>query len=348
MHYHKPAVALAGVFQRLPYLLAAIVILLWGAAYPLAALAAAFAAPVVSGLIGGLTLVGWQELVAKTIPPERRSSLWAWRYVIGGLMGLFAAGLVKIVLAHFGSPAGYGLLHLLAFALLGASFVVFLMVRETNMPRRPDPTLRSPLHVLYALPAMLRADGDLRRYLGVMFFANFLAVVVPYLVLHAKDEMGITRDDAAGLFVFVNMAAVIGGNLLSGWGGDRFGPKRVLAVCLVAAIVGCVWATFARSGWGIIVSALLIYGSRAGTLVGLLSMNMELAPDNRRPMYLTLMAAATAPTLVGVMLVSWAGWALSGQTFAVVAAISGICAFLSLVFLARVRNPRKETQVGPL
>ena len=134
----KPFVMALGVLQRLPYLLMGIVLLFaretdrW--VLPLVMLT-----PLLSGLAGGVSITAWREYVAKSIPAPRRASLWACRFVLGGLLGVAAGQGVQLVLGqHFAASGSalpaYGVLH---FGVLGgmlASYAVLAITREPNLP----------------------------------------------------------------------------------------------------------------------------------------------------------------------------------------------------------------------
>src|SRR4051812_36343599 len=101
----KPFVMGLGVLQRLPYLLMGIALLSaretdrW-------VLPCVMLTPLLSGLAGGVSITAWREYVAKSIPAPRRASLWASRFVLGGLLGVAAGQGVQLVLGQGSAAQG--------------------------------------------------------------------------------------------------------------------------------------------------------------------------------------------------------------------------------------------------
>jgi MFS family permease len=73
-------------------------------------------ATTVYGIIAGMSVGAWQQLIAKTVAPEKRSSLFAIRYMASNLIGICASGVVAWALSHWPGSRGYALLYLVAFA----------------------------------------------------------------------------------------------------------------------------------------------------------------------------------------------------------------------------------------
>jgi MFS family permease len=93
MHQFKTFVCTFGALQRLPYLVAGLLMLL----VPMSdntLLWVVMLAPLLSGLVGGIGVQAWMEMVTRMIPPNRRASGWAIRYQISNAIGLVAGVVV--------------------------------------------------------------------------------------------------------------------------------------------------------------------------------------------------------------------------------------------------------------
>src|SRR5688572_22380457 len=85
---------------------------------------------IVYGVIGGLCVGAWQQLILRTVRPEKRSALFATRYLASNVIGLGVASLVGPILAFWPGTDGYAILHLMAFAGAMLAYRLLMAVRE--------------------------------------------------------------------------------------------------------------------------------------------------------------------------------------------------------------------------
>ncbi|UCC61709.1 MAG: hypothetical protein JSV36_13000, partial [Anaerolineae bacterium] len=86
-----------------------------------------------NGLASGVAGLPFMDVIAKTVPPTRRGALFGWRRLIGGLLGLAAGALVKVVLSpDFGLtfPNNYALLFFLGFLSMILTVGTFSLIVE--------------------------------------------------------------------------------------------------------------------------------------------------------------------------------------------------------------------------
>jgi MFS family permease len=100
-----PVLRFALPASRLPLLLTALT--LWLAGTSRMSLWMVIGGSIACGVIGGLSIGAWQQLVAKTISPPDRPSLFAHRYLFSNLLGLFMGGLVIAVLSYLPGTSGH-------------------------------------------------------------------------------------------------------------------------------------------------------------------------------------------------------------------------------------------------
>jgi MFS family permease len=111
-----------GLLQRLPYLVAGLV--LWFMQDAEAwLLPVVVLTPFISGLIGGIGVVAWMEMVTRMVPERVRAAGWAARYIMQACIGMAAGAVIQQVLTHAPGQRGYAVLHLIAFAFLLLSWI---------------------------------------------------------------------------------------------------------------------------------------------------------------------------------------------------------------------------------
>ena len=335
-----------GIFQRLPFLLAGIV--LFGAAWvpDWCVMAAIAAAPFCSGLLGGVAVSAWSAMVAKTVAPERRASLMAIRNTIGALLGIGAGFLVEWILAVAPGTAGYAWLHIIAFALLMGSWLFFMGVREP-MERVPEGNAGSFLENLRRIPRTLRDDRRFLRYLGALSCGHGILIILPFLSIHALKVLQ-APTSFAGVLLAAKSAGVFAGNFLGALLGDRFGGKCIFLTAFGAFFLVAVLSLVVESRLAFILLFFLFGMGFTMRMVGQQTMTLELAPPGRLPTYFAIGLSGTAP----FMLLA-AGVAILGQAYgeridafwplAVPSAAATAAAF---IFMLGVREPRSDRKRG--
>lgn len=335
----KPIVMLTGVMQRLPYLVSGLALLWFSGNFPLIALTAVALAPFLSGSAAGLTITAWQELVAKTIPAHRLSSLWAARNTIGALIGIAGGGIVAAILHRFPGPTGFAYLHLITFTLLASSFGFFTLIRETGPSVHSKAKGLTFGENLQSMPGLMRGDSQLRNFISARALINGIYVAIPFLAIHALTTTG-NPQSHIGFLITVQMIGGITGNLLAGFLGDRFGGKKAVgagtAVCFLAFLLP-IWA---KSEILFLLIFFLLGVAVNCLMVGLGTLSFEIAHPPRRSTYFALMMAVNFPTMLLASGVSSIVRGLN-QSFAVMCVLSLLCLALSSVFLVRIKNPRK-------
>lgn len=337
----QPLLLWTGIPQRLPFLIAAILLLTVDS--PAVVIAAVAAAPLLSGLFGGISATAWQQLLVRTVPPERRASLFAVRFAISSLLGIPAGWLIARTLAAHPGQDGYGLLHLYAFAGLMASYAVFAMIREPAEPaaREPETGLLANLR---SLPRVVAEDAALRRYLATAALGGLAAAVVPYLGIHAVHAAQ-RSESFLGQLIAWQMGGAVAGGLLAGWAGDRFGARPVclasrlgwLAVCGLAPCAGAAWtwcALFALFG------ATMTSGA-----IGMHALSLAILPEHGRANRLAVMMSAQMPIALLAGFGGGAVWSAWGH--AAFAGLALACATLGALAIVPLRGIREPHRAPP-
>lgn len=342
---HKPFVALSGVFQRLPYLIAALMLMMAAAAPNQLVIATVALAPLLSGLAGGFTFTGWQELVAKTVPAERRAGIWAARNIIGAIIGLVAGVAIKKILVDWPGATGYGVLHLITFGVLVLSYVVFLFVRETPYPDSHKTEALTFGQSIRLMPALVRDDANLRAYLFSNAFWAGIYIVLPFMSIHALAVLG-KEADFLGYLIGAGMVGSLIGNTVAGFIGNRMGGKVVMTISHVGYMLAVAWVIFARTEWEFMAIFVLQSAMTVCNAVGTTTLGIEMCPKQRRVIYLTVMAIFGIGATLISPIIAGQTWKLLGESyrFTAVSVLSIVAVAISMALLAKVKEPRSTWQ----
>ena len=126
---------MVGAFGRVACL-AGLAGLLWYLASPGGALAVVlfFAIWTVYAFVSGIVAVPYNDIVARSIPSEKRSRMLALRFFGGGLLALAVAAAAYRILQALPFPSNYAVLPLLDAALLLVSAIFFVSAGEPTAP----------------------------------------------------------------------------------------------------------------------------------------------------------------------------------------------------------------------
>jgi len=237
-------------------------------------------------------------------------------------------------------PVGFGVLHLIAFGFLAASFVVFLAIREVPYPHAPVCRARSFLDNLRQMPQLVRADRRFRNYLLADACMSGIFIMIPFLGIHARDVLR-QPESYLGFLLMVHTVGSISGNLVGGVLGDRFGGKRVIVLSQATFLVICTWGTLASRSFEFLSLFFLLGAAQTWLSIGKQTIALEISPVAQRASYLAIIGTNQIPATLAAWLISYLAWH-STQSFAWVAILTGVCVATAVALLSRVQEPRRH------
>lgn len=286
---------------------------------------------------GGLGGVPYTDIIGKTIPLARRGTFFGGRQALAGPLAVGAALLAQQLLAKMSYPNNYALLFGLAAAALFIASLGFWVVRE---PPRSDADGRVRRWREYR--GQLRETARrLRVLVGVQLLTGFSLMAMPFYVVYARQELG-ASPQAVGWFILFQVSGGVLANLAWAWLVDRFGSRRMLAVCATLSTLTPLLAVgLGRLGWAGILPVIFLAGATFnGRSVGFSSALLEVAPAGERPTYsaldaILILPVAFLPLVAGVFLQHGSYTSL----FSLVAGFIGLGAILT-----RWLPPRSQEQ----
>ncbi|MEN3943903.1 MFS transporter [Prosthecobacter sp. SYSU 5D2] len=335
----KPWVLTFGFLQRLPYLITGLILLysdrIEGILLPIVVLT-----PVISGLIGGMTVVAWMEMVTRMVPERARAAGWAVRYIIQAVIGVLAGAVIHFVLTHYPKHEAYGWLHLAVFALLLVSWVsqLFMHEDEHHRQRLPAQPYGPYLDYLRSLPGLLRSQPYLVKLVFARFTGMGYLMVVSFLTIHALNVTGRPEADE-GRFVTCQAIGVVLGSLLAGWVGYKCGGKILLQASRIVCLGLCLWVALTGSFTGFMLSYFVLGFGLFLDRVGDLTLAAELCPAERRSTLQALLGfcnvfAFLLSTFISGQIYAWT------HSFQAVTAVAALFAIISMLILRGIPEPR--------
>ena len=299
----KPWIVRVSVFERIPWLILGLGILLWPAAPGWFSYAFLVAMLLFSQGAVGVASPAWRAMLANIIHPDRKGLMFGLGGAFGGMMGAAGALLARHILETVAFPLSFGLCFVLAFAGQAISWTFLTLNREP--PRRADrPRVRLGPY-LKELPAMLRGDPNFARFLISQLLVIFGTLGVTFYIVYGREAFAISPAFAASLTMAALISQALGTPLL-GWWGDRFGHRAATEVAaLLCAAAGLVMVFAPSAEWLYAAFALLTL-SDAGIKVARPSLTMDLGAGGRVPTYVALTTTVLAvPSLAAPILGGW-------------------------------------------
>lgn len=335
----QPFVLWVTVFERVPYLVLAIATPFMALGHPTALLWLFYVMFALTTLAGGIAMPAWLDLIARMLPDDWRGRFFGLASAIGGVFGVLGSAGAAVLLTRFDWVVGIALCFFITFLFLVVSFVCLFLGREPlNMTPAPPQE-----HTAWRrLPAILRGDQNLRRYLAALLLITAASPTATFYIVDAKGSLALS-DGQAGLYATVLLAASTVGNLLWGYVGDHIGHKRVLVGGAVCTGLAPLLALLVRDpAWGPLGygGVFLLAGLATSALqLTALTFIIDLAPADQRPTYVGLANAAQAPFAIGAPLL---GAALAdARGYPPLFVLTALLALLGAVLIAcAVRDPR--------
>jgi MFS family permease len=175
---------------------------------------------------------------------------------------------------------------------------------------------------------------------------GMIALATPFYVVHASDVLHLS-DGAIGSFVAAQTLAVVVAGPLLGMVSERWGPQYVIRIGGVGAAAAPLFALMTHlvsSDWMIraypFVYAALGF-TQSSWILGFFNYLLEIAPTDRRPLYVglgsTIMGTLTLVPILG-------GWLLEMTSYTVLFGVTAALMLLGTLFSLRLTPP---LQIAP-
>jgi MFS family permease len=283
-------------FERLPLILLPIAVWFLSEGQPLWALTAFFL------LYGwhcagvGVITVGWQDMIAKIIPADRRGRFFGITNFIGNGTGILGA----LALPFFLLMSDFRTSFTLAFGIAALSMLVswgfLLLTREPAV----ESTVVQPtwLDYLSSLPSIVKGDGNFRWFLISQSLTALSGMAAGFLLVHAVQTGGLNDSQAGAFTVWLQVGLALA-NLGFGFLADRFGHRRGLEWGLLLNVVSLILAWLLNAPWAFSLIFFLRGAMNASQVISGSAIVYEFSGAEDRAVYLGL--ANTLPGLVGAL-----------------------------------------------
>jgi MFS family permease len=252
-------------------------------------------------LAGGVANIPFMDIVAKSVPSERRGTFFGARMFFGGIASALAGVLVKNILASKPFPESFALLFMAAAAIITVAVFSFCIVSEPVGPVRES---KMPFgQFLRRGPFLLKNVRSYRMLLVVRILLGVWGMPLPFYIIYAQEKLSLALGDV-GILLSIQMIGTFMSNILWGYLSNRRGNKIVLELvsavsilCPVVAIFGVFFLPASPMiSFGVVF--FLIGVSWSGTSLGYTNYVLDVSPADERPTYLGFMNTFLSPVLL--------------------------------------------------
>ena len=246
---------------------------------------------------GGLAAVSFMDIVGKTIPANKRGTYFGMRMFIGGGLAALSGILVKNILGGYSFPTNFGLLFSLALVTVILGLGSFGSVKEPVLanPRPHKPLKENCLEAF----SLFQTDATYKLLFLVRITIGAFTLAYPFYILYAQKTLNI-KPEAAGIFLSFEMLGYLVSNILWAYLSNRINNRMVLllsAICSVfppvIALINSLWSLPV----GLYALAFFFLGAtNSGLFVGFFNYLLEIAPEEKRPLYVGFIHTVIFPT----------------------------------------------------
>jgi len=287
----------------------------------------------------GVIAVGWQDMIAKIFPVDRRGRFFGITNFGGTATGVLGATAVTWLLDHYEFPFSYMWSFLIGAVCVFISWIFLAMTKEPRDVSETEPV--SNRDYWKQLPNIVKNDTNFRRYLVTQIFTGSGNMAIGFLAVYAVQRWSLP-DSQAGGFTIAMLIGQSLGNLFLGWLSDRKGHKLSLEICvLITALAAGTAALAPQENWFFVVFFLIGF-SAAGLMLSGISIVFEFCEPNIRPTYIGI--TNTFRGIVAIAMPLIGGWLALSQGYQTMFGITFAVSLFGLILLRYwVQEPRKIT-----
>ena len=258
----------------------------------------------------GAIAVGWQDMIAKIFPVEKRGKFFGITNFGGTATGILGASTVAWLLNKLEFPFSYVWAFAAGAVCIFVSWAFLALTKEPAV--EPEGTPPSQKEYLSKLPAIIRSDHNFRRFLIAQIFMGGTNIAIGFLAVYAVQKWNLP-DSRAGTFTIAMLIGQSLANLFFGWLADKKGNKIILEICVLATALSVGFAALAPEATWFYLVFFLAGISAAGFFMSGIMIVFEFCKPEIRPTYIGLNNTfngifAIAMPFIGGFLVRYFGY----------------------------------------
>ncbi|WP_331775043.1 MFS transporter [Sulfurospirillum sp. 1612] len=251
----------------------------------------------------GFGAIYFKELQAKLFSKKYRGTTMANRQVAGSIASIISGGVAGYVLANFEAPLSFAYLFLVSSAIMAIGFLAFVTIEE---PAKNNVSIKEQNFTLFLQNAtkILKQDKRLQKQIITIFLSFSYFLSMPFVILNANHSFHLTGWMLGGFITLQMIGSIIGSSLIWRRISDY---EKMLSLSFIFMILAFVIALFADNVYTYGAIFLLFGIGFDGLSISGMNLVIEIAPEDKRPIYTALQTNITSiglffPILGGILL----------------------------------------------
>jgi len=249
----------------------------------------------------GFGAIYFKELQAKLFSKKYRGKTMANRNVAGSIASIISGGVTGYVLSNFQAPQNYAYLFMISSAIMAIGFIIFGTIDEP-IKENVSTKEKSFKDFIKNANKLLRQDNRLKKQTLAIFLSFGYMFAMPFVILKANSTFELTGWMLGGFITIQMIGSIIGSSLL--W--RRISNyENMLTLAFVLAILPFIVALFAENVYGYMAIFLLFGIAIDGFNIAGMNLIIEIAPEDKRPIYTALQTNLSSIGLFFPILGAW-------------------------------------------
>ena len=251
----------------------------------------------------GFGTIYFKELQAKLFSKRYRGTAMANRNIAGAIASIISGGVAGYVLSSFEAPLSYSYLFILSSFLMAIGFLVFATIDEPEKEKTLEKEKNFKLFIKNAI-SMLKSDIRLQKQIVVIFLSFSYYLSMPFVIIHANSTINLTGWLLGGFIMLQMIGSIFGSTFI--W-RRIYNYEKMLSLAFMFMILAFIVAMFAQSAYSYAIIFFLFGIALDGMSISSMNLVIEIAPEEKRPIYTALQTNITSiglffPILGGLLL----------------------------------------------
>jgi len=251
----------------------------------------------------GFGAIYFKELQAKLFSKTYRGKTMANRNIAGSVASIISGSVAGYVLQNFEAPLNYAALFMVSSIFMAIGFITFTTIEE---PVKEHISVKEKHFKTFIVNAstLLKSDKRLQQQILVIFLSFTYFLSMPFVILKANSTFTLTGWMLGGFITMQMFGSILGSTFL--WRKiDNY--EKMLSLGFLFMLAAFVLALFAHNVYMYAIVFLLFGVALDGFNISGMNLVIEIAPEDKRPIYTALQTNITSlglffPILGGVIL----------------------------------------------